>query len=160
MIFLDLDNTTIMMGQKEVYLLERKLEMENMEEETFLDLVNIILLKTKAKVFPLVSNIILGILTIFQDQELMILKLILYMSMHLPLVLEEGLKGKKELTYLDPEITILMSMQLKHVRLVLEWEVDLDKQLKLLMDQGQDNITQNLNVKEESRWVSNLKISH
>lgn len=40
-------------------------------------------------------------------------------------------------------------MPLKHVRLESEWEVDQDKQLKLLMDQDQDSITQNKSVKEE-----------
>jgi len=54
MIFLDQDNITTMMDQREVYLLERKREMENMEAPICLDLVNTTHLKTKVKVFPLV----------------------------------------------------------------------------------------------------------
>lgn len=70
------------------------------------------------------------------------------MNMLLPSVSEEGLKEKKELIFPDLETTTQMLMQLKHARLVLVWVVDQDKQQKLLMDQDQDSIIKNLNVKE------------
>lgn len=54
MIFQDQDNITTMTDQREVYLLERKQEMENMEVQICLDLVNTTHLKTKVKVFHLV----------------------------------------------------------------------------------------------------------
>ena len=54
MIFPDQDNTTTMTDQREVYLLEKKQEMENMEVLICLDLVNITHLKTKVKVYHLV----------------------------------------------------------------------------------------------------------
>lgn len=88
--------------------MEKKQEMENTEELICLDLVNTTHLKTKEKVFHLVSNIILRILTIFLDQVHMILRLILYMNMLLLLVSVEGQKEKKVLTSPDQEITTQM----------------------------------------------------
>lgn len=78
----------------------------------------------------------------------MILRLILYMNMLLLSVSVEGLKEKKVLTSPDLETTTQMLMLSKHVHQVLVWVVDLDKQQKQLMDQDQDSIIKNLNVKE------------